>query len=122
MARKKIAGPRPDVIAFLDSIKDDPGDDAPRLVLADWLDEHGDEYDAARARHLRLSCEMRKMAVDDPRVATVNDERQQLCARHKTAWMGPLADLHEVTKWNAQAQLSALHCALRSVTTGGPRA
>src|SRR4051794_18367032 len=49
MARKKLAGSRREVVAFLDAIKDDPDDDTPRLVLADWLDEHGDEHDAARA-------------------------------------------------------------------------
>jgi uncharacterized protein (TIGR02996 family) len=30
-----------DVLAFLKRITDDPDDDLPRLVFADWLDEHG---------------------------------------------------------------------------------
>ena len=29
--------PRPEVLAFLAEIKDRPEDDAPRLLLADWL-------------------------------------------------------------------------------------
>lgn len=32
-----------------------PADDAPRLILADWLDEHGSE---ARAEFIRVQCEL----------------------------------------------------------------
>jgi uncharacterized protein (TIGR02996 family) len=39
--------------AFLRAIADAPGDDATRLVYADWLEEHGD---AERAGALRLEC------------------------------------------------------------------
>ena len=39
--------------AFLRAIADAPGDDAPRLVYADWLDEHGQPD---RAEYLRLAC------------------------------------------------------------------
>jgi uncharacterized protein (TIGR02996 family) len=39
--------------AFLHAILEQPDDDAPRLVYADWLDEHGD---AARAELIRLQC------------------------------------------------------------------
>src|SRR4051812_5771442 len=65
MAKRKAATtpppPRPEVMAFHDAIRDDPEDDTPRLVLADWLEEHGrDEADSARARFLRLGCEVAK--------------------------------------------------------------
>jgi uncharacterized protein (TIGR02996 family) len=108
MARKKPAArpaPRPEVIAFLDSIKDDPEDDAPRLVLADWLDEHGDECDVARARSLRLACERRKLAEDDRR-ATITAEINQLRQQHETAWLGPLADLVRVSRHNVSAYVN----------------
>jgi uncharacterized protein (TIGR02996 family) len=42
--------------AFLRAILERPGDDTPRLVYADWLDEHGDAADQARARLIRLQC------------------------------------------------------------------
>ena len=42
-----------DYIGLLDTIRDAPGDDAPRLVCADWLDEHGE---AERAEFIRLQC------------------------------------------------------------------
>ena len=50
MARR----PRPELLALLRVCKDNLEEDAPRLVLADWLAEHGDEHDAARAELIRL--------------------------------------------------------------------
>ena len=44
-----LQAPRPDVRAFLDDIREHPDDDTPRLVLADWLDDYGDDADRARA-------------------------------------------------------------------------
>src|SRR5437762_10130896 len=41
--------------ALLQAIRDDPGDDTPWLVLADWLEEHGD----ARAELVRLRLALR---------------------------------------------------------------
>jgi uncharacterized protein (TIGR02996 family) len=35
-----------------------PDDDVPRLVLADWLDENGDEADRARAELIRVQCQL----------------------------------------------------------------
>lgn len=37
--------------AFLDAIRETPDDDTPRLIFADWLDDHGQE---ARAEFIRL--------------------------------------------------------------------
>ncbi|MBM3983204.1 MAG: TIGR02996 domain-containing protein [Planctomycetes bacterium] len=45
--------PRPELVALLDAIKDHTDDDTPRLVLADWLDEQDDPFDAARAKLIR---------------------------------------------------------------------
>jgi uncharacterized protein (TIGR02996 family) len=35
------APPRPERVALLNAVTDDPDDDTPRLVPADWLDETG---------------------------------------------------------------------------------
>ena len=43
----------PDADAFLDAIFDSPDDDTPRLVYADWLQEHGQEH---YAQFIRLQC------------------------------------------------------------------
>jgi uncharacterized protein (TIGR02996 family) len=40
---------------LLAAVLDSPSDDAPRLVYADWLDEHGQ---ADRAEFIRLQCEL----------------------------------------------------------------
>ena len=43
--------------AFLLSIKDNPADDTPRLVYADWLEEHGE---TERAELVRVQIELAK--------------------------------------------------------------
>jgi uncharacterized protein (TIGR02996 family) len=74
MARQPASHPdlpkaRPEVAAFLAAAKDEPEDDAPRLVLCDWLEENGDANDAARAAFVRLQCEFARSVRADPRVA-----------------------------------------------------
>jgi uncharacterized protein (TIGR02996 family) len=44
--------------AFLQAIIDAPEDDTPRLVYADWLDEHGDPE---RAEFIRVQCELARL-------------------------------------------------------------
>src|SRR4051812_48918640 len=68
-----------DRAAFLAAIAANPDDDLPRLVFADWLDEHGD---ADRAAFVRLQC-----AGDPASLARAAG----LEARHRAAWLGPLA-------------------------------
>ena len=47
----------PEYLALLAAVKAQPSDDLPRLVMADWLDEHGEE---ARAEFIRVQCEMKR--------------------------------------------------------------
>jgi uncharacterized protein (TIGR02996 family) len=70
--------PRPEVLAFLADAKQHPEDDAPLLVLADWLEEHGDE----RGEFVRLQ------------VGAWSDaEREaELLARNRMSWLGFLAE------------------------------
>lgn len=42
--------------AFLADIVAHPGDDTPRLVYADWLEEQGDPASLARAEFIRVQC------------------------------------------------------------------
>jgi len=44
--------------AFLASIVDKPDDDAPRLIFADWLDEHGQPE---RAEFIRVQCQLAQL-------------------------------------------------------------
>jgi uncharacterized protein (TIGR02996 family) len=66
VARKRPE-PRPtsqseDRRALFAGVKDTPDDDAPRLVLADWLEEHGDDDDRAHAELIRVQCEALRRA------------------------------------------------------------
>jgi uncharacterized protein (TIGR02996 family) len=44
--------------AFMRAILEAPQDDAPRLVYADWLTDHGDEADRDRAEFIRVQVEL----------------------------------------------------------------
>jgi uncharacterized protein (TIGR02996 family) len=48
--------------AFLQKIIENPDDDAPRLVFADWLEEHGQ---AERAEFIRVQCELARIEDED---------------------------------------------------------
>src|SRR4051794_10588190 len=78
--------------SLLQGCKDAPDDDAPRLVLADWLEEHGE---SDRAEFVRLSVRLaaQEVAVGDeaPSLARLHE----LSARHATRWLGALPDLGE---------------------------
>src|SRR5437660_872780 len=52
--------------ALLQAIHDNPGDDTPRLVLADWLDEHDQPQ---RAELLRLQVALRTISWGTGRLA-----------------------------------------------------
>lgn len=46
---------------LLDAIRTHPAEDTPRLMYADWLDEHGDcDRDTATAEFIRLCCDNRQ--------------------------------------------------------------
>jgi uncharacterized protein (TIGR02996 family) len=81
---------RPVVLAFLRDIKANPDDPTPRLVLADWLEEHGDAVRAARGEFLRLQ----SLAAPSP----YPDREAALLRRFETAWLGPLRPL--ALSWN----------------------
>jgi uncharacterized protein (TIGR02996 family) len=67
--------------AFLDTILKDPDDDTPRLVYADWLEEHGGPAGAARAEFIRVQC---RLAAGRLPVAV----RQELEARQRQLLRG----------------------------------
>src|SRR5262249_52337339 len=43
------------------AVRAQPDDDAPRLVFANWLEEHGPPSDAARAGFIRAQCELARV-------------------------------------------------------------
>ncbi len=77
MARKSNRFPAhgPDLRALLAACHAEPDDDTPRLVLADWLQEHDDP----RGELMRLQCQLAALPAGAP-------EYDDLFARHQKWW------------------------------------
>src|SRR5262249_9111694 len=74
--------------ALLADAFENPDDDTPRLVFADWLDEHGGDSDRALAEFIRLECEADKVSENEEQ----KERAKALLATHGAAWFGPVAD------------------------------
>ncbi len=81
--------PRPEVLAFLDGIKDRPEDDAPRLLLADWLEAQGDPL----GEFLRSQVVHARMGLRDSRRGPLECRELELLRGHGDEWLGPLRTL-----------------------------
>ena len=87
--------PTDDEHAFFDPIRDAPADDGPRLIYADWLDEHG-QSDCAD--FIRLQCALDRLPDDDLRRPDLRERERQLSEAHEARWAADLAPL--VTDWS----------------------
>src|SRR5215203_4619487 len=77
-----------DAPAFFRAIEANPDDDTPRLVYADWLDEHAaTDADRARAEFIRVQCELARDPLPDRQTELAARERELLTA-HGRAWVG----------------------------------
>src|SRR5262245_13301502 len=80
--------------AFLAAIRDNPTADAPRLVYADWLEDHGQ---AERAEFIRVQCRLAGLPEWDARRPELSFRERALLDRHARAWMAELPQLENVT-------------------------
>jgi uncharacterized protein (TIGR02996 family) len=71
-----------DEAALLERVCDDPDDDAPRLIYADWLDERGDP----RGEFIRVQVALARLAGNDPSAARLRDREATLLARFHARW------------------------------------
>jgi uncharacterized protein (TIGR02996 family) len=69
--------------ALFQAILAAPGDDAPRLVYADWLDENGD---ADRAEFIRVQCRMARLPFYEPEYATLERRSAEILSVHQAGW------------------------------------
>jgi uncharacterized protein (TIGR02996 family) len=69
--------------AFVQAIIENPGDDTPRLVFADWLDEHGDP---ARAEFIRVQCEQARTPAGDAGYRTLDLRAARLLQANRERW------------------------------------
>jgi uncharacterized protein (TIGR02996 family) len=72
---------------LLQAIREAPDDDGPRLIYADWLDDHNEPE---RAELIRVQCELARLPLG-PRAAQLRQREQELLAQHARAWAAPLA-------------------------------
>jgi len=68
----------------------DPDDISVRLILADWLEEQGDETDRARGELIRRQCQMPKLIPNGREWNEQHQAIQALLKRHGRDWNGPL--------------------------------
>jgi uncharacterized protein (TIGR02996 family) len=83
----------PDEFPFLDAVLARPGDDAPRLVYADYLDDTGSAADAARADLIRAQLALARLPDDHPRRPALIEQQTDLLARHQAEWTEHLRGL-----------------------------
>src|SRR5688572_9698643 len=87
----------PDRLAFLRAARANPTDDLPRLVYADWLDEHGDP--PGEFVRVQLELEPRRHDLHDPHVRALLDREHDLLDAHRAEWLGPFAQLDKQQRW-----------------------
>jgi uncharacterized protein (TIGR02996 family) len=89
------------LLVFLREVKDLPDDDTPRLILADWLQDHGDP----RGEFIHLQV-VRERLPEEERYGELYRRERQILGRHGLRWLGPFLDA--VTGWEFRRGLVAL--------------
>jgi uncharacterized protein (TIGR02996 family) len=82
----------PEARSFFRAIKENPDDDSPRLILADWLQERGDAAMSARGEFLRLKVLRHRLSPKDPSYDLLKRREGELFTEHRWTWLGPLVD------------------------------
>jgi len=80
----------PEYQALLRACRANLLDDTPRLVLADWLDEHDDP---ARAQFIRIQCELARPSFDVVKLDQLREVEAQLLKENWSDWAGELPQL-----------------------------
>jgi uncharacterized protein (TIGR02996 family) len=80
--------PRPEVLALLKESKERPEDDTPRLILADWLEEHG----GPRGELVRIQCQLAGSGLQGGAREQLKLREAALLDRHRGEWLGVLAE------------------------------
>src|SRR5262245_51579788 len=78
-----MATAHPDAVALYQAILAHPDDDTPRLVYADWLDEHGDHD---RAEFIRVQCRLARMNEWDDGYTADHLRATRLLHEHEMKW------------------------------------
>ncbi len=73
--------------AFLDDIAANSDDDTPRLIFADWLDEHDQPE---RAAFIRAQMELERLPLDSPARPGLEDRIDDLLTESEERWLAPV--------------------------------
>jgi uncharacterized protein (TIGR02996 family) len=93
---------------FLAAIVETPDDDAPRLVYADWLEDHGDDKSRIRAEFIRLQCRLASLSPGSAEATRLARREKELLKAHGSEWsdthLGMVGELRRgfiehVTTW-----------------------
>jgi uncharacterized protein (TIGR02996 family) len=68
----------------------EPDEDAPRLVLADWLEESGTTAYQALAEFIRIQCQLARLPDNHPERADLEWRQRRLWWDHVETWLGPV--------------------------------
>jgi uncharacterized protein (TIGR02996 family) len=79
---------------FLEDIIAHPDDDAPRLIFADWLEEHGE---IARAEFLRVQIERARLPEWDARQVRLRLREKELLEQHERKWKAELPRIRGIS-------------------------
>lgn len=105
----------PEMRSFFRVIKENPLDDTPRLIFADWLQERGDAAAAARGEYLRLSVLRHRLHPDDPNCERLKRREGELFTAHRWNWLGPLGDA--ARKWTFRRGMIQIEAQAEKLTT-----
>jgi uncharacterized protein (TIGR02996 family) len=79
--------------ALVAAIIANPDEDTPRLAFADWLQEHGDTHDRARAEFIRLQIRVARKNSPENEIEKLAERAATLHNTHARHWLGPLWEL-----------------------------
>lgn len=81
--------------AFMSSILAHYGEDGPRLIFADYLDESDDPADRGRGELIRIQCALARITQDHPRREELTQRQEFLLEQFKSSWTEHLRGLAE---------------------------
>ncbi len=80
--------------AFFDALREQPAEDGPRLIYADWLEEHGEPD---RAEFIRVQCALARLPDDDRARPQLQVREAILREANELRWANPVRPF--VTAW-----------------------
>lgn len=95
----------PSINPLFQAILDNPDDDAPRLVYADWLDEHGDP-DRAEYIRLRIGYVQARLKLGNQGHPQFEDRIEELEKLHRRRWVAQLPRIKGIT-WDLSEEYHA---------------